>query len=566
MDQGDPEDCRRESMKPVASSRYTFRLGALLGAPILSALLMNGCIFSSERDPASPAADAPSGSADPAQGAAVLASLGYPKDQIKPVEGGFIVQGDMFFGLSDLNRSQKAPLAKTAQRQSTPISSPAPNRVTVTIHGSMSDWGPYVSQAVNDWNSVNTRLHLQLVPSGGNIVIYSDTSASCPAAFRNLADGIGGIANVALGGTPGASICINKDSPALTNDPIRVMTVTHELGHTIGFYHTDSNSGTLIPGTPVTDGSSLMGSSGSPGRVLSAEDIKALEIMYPSDKPLGGTDLDGDHKDDIVVWRPSDGRWYALASSTNFTSGFFWQWGQRGDMPMADMDMDGDGIDDKVVWRPGDGFWYAVLSATNTVRSIQWGQAGDLPISNHDMDGDGKDDLVFWRWKEAKFYVRTSSSNFNSSGSFAFGALGDIPVGGIDADRDGKDDWVLWRPTEGRFYVKFSSTGFTTSASFLRGSLGDIPVGSTDLDRDGKDDLTVFRLGTASWSALLSGDNFVSQRSLAVGVVGAVPVIGTDIDQDGLRDLTIWNPANGTWTVKTSSANFASNLSFVWGQ
>jgi hypothetical protein len=557
-------------MDPMADSKRKPRfLGAFPGAPLALALLMTGCLSSVDRDSASPPPDAASGTLDPAKGAAALESMGYPKERIRPVEGGFIVEGDMFFGLADLIDRDGAPLAKTAQRQSTPISSPAPNRITVAMHGSMgANWLPIASQSVNQWNSVNSRLHLVLVAGGANITIYSDTSSSCPSAFRNLPDGTGGITSTAAGGAPGPTICMNTDAPPFTNDPIRVMALTHEIGHAIGFLHTNTNDGTLIPGTSAVDGESIMGTGGSSSRTLSAGDIKALEIMYPSDKPLGGTDLDGDLKDDIVVWRPSDGTWRALASTTGFASGITSQWGQRGDLPMADMDMDGDGIDDKVVWRAGDGFWHAVLSATNAVRSIQWGQAGDVPIGNHDMDGDGKDDLVVWRWKDAKFYVLTSRSNFASGAAFPWGALGDIPVGGIDADRDGKDDWVVYRPGDGRFYVKFSATGFATSQSFLRGTPGggDVPVGGTDPDRDGKDDLAIWRPGSAAWFALLSGDNFVSQKTVTTGFVYAVPVSGTDIDQDGLRDLAIWNPANGTWIIKTSASNFASTLTFAWGQ
>lgn len=551
-------------MKPNVFSGTGIRIRPLLGASIVGAVMMTGCLSSADRDSPSRAAGGPP---DAARGAAVLESMGYPKDRIKEVEGGFIVEDDMFFPLSGLVPSGSAPFAKTAQRQSTPISSPPPNRVTVAMHGSMgSNWLPIVSQAVNQWNAVNSRLHLVLVPGSASITIYSDTSTACPSGFRNLPDNVGGIAVVASGGFPGQSLCINTDASGFTNDPVRVMVVTHEMGHTIGFNHTDGNAGTLVPGTPAADNLSIMGSSGNFSRALSADDIKALEIMYPSDKPLGGTDLDGDLEDDIVVWRPSDGTWRALTAASGFASGIGFQWGQRGDMPMADMDMDGDGKDDMVIWRPGDGFWHAALSATNTVRSIQFGQAGDVPISNHDMDGDGRDDLVLWRWKEAKFHVLTSRSNFAVSGSFALGAIGDIPVGGIDADRDGRDDWAVFRPGDGRFYVKTSSTGFAGTVSFLRGTLGDVPVGGTDPDRDGKDDLTVWRPGAGAWFALASGDNFVSQKTVNTGFVYAVPVSGTDIDQDGLRDLAIWNPGTAKWIVKTSSSDFASTLTFIWGQ
>lgn len=552
-------------MDPIAYTRRKPRLSAFLGAPLALALAMNGCLSSPDRDAGARSPGDASATLDPARGAAALESMGYAKDRIKRVDGGFIVEGDMFFGLADLIDREGAPLPKTAQRQSTPVSSANAPRVTVSVHPSLSAWFPIVSQAVNQWNSVNTRLHLTLLTGGGSITLYSDTSAACPVNFRNLAPNIGGIAATAAGGSPGAAICMNMDAPAYTNDRIRVMATTHELGHTLGFRHTDTNDGTLIPGTPAVDDNSIMGSGGNFSYVLSPDDIKALEIIYPSDKPLGGTDLDGDLKDDIVVWRPSDGTWRALTSASGFTSGISSQWGQRGDMPMADMDLDGDGKDDKVIWRPGDGFWHAVLSATNTVRSVQWGQTGDIPVPNVDMDGDRKTDLVVWRWKDGKFYVIPSTTPA-SGFAFALGAVGDIPVGGIDADRDGRDDLVVWRPSDTKFYIKLSGSGFATTQAIQQGQLGETPVGGTDPDRDGKDDLTTWRPGGGAWFSLGSASNFATQKIVTTGFVYAVPVSGTDIDKDGLRDLAIWNPGNGNWIIKNSATNFTTTSTFAWGQ
>ena len=542
----------------------------------LAVTLAGGLFFTSCLSPEQPGTgvldEAPAKPLSQEEGFRVLESMGFSRDKILAAGSHFVVEGDMVFSAEDLARQEAyspgeegAPLPKTAQRVFAAIRTPKPNLVRLAIHSSMTDWAKYVHQGVNTWNAPNTRLHIEVVPITGspNITIYSDASADCPDRHRNLPDGVGGQADVPGDGNPGPALCINKNSPFITTDVKRVMTITHELGHTLGFFHTDGTEGTLIPNTGA-DAFSLMNSGGNLDGALTFGDVKALEILYPSDKPLGGTDLDGDRKDDIVYWRPSNGAWSYLKSSTNFASSGSLQLGTRGDWPMADMDIDGDGTDDRVIWNQS--VFRFIPSTTGVLREITFGARRDIPVSNHDMDGDGKDDLTLWSWSDRQFYVVTSRSNFASTVSYPWGEIGDIPVGGIDADRDGKDDFVVWRPTQRLYWVRYSASNFTTSAAFTGGQPGDIPVGGTDIDRDGKDDLTTWRPSDGNWTALTSASNFASTVTQQWGGRGDVPIIGTDIDKDGKRDIGIWRPSIGTYYFKLSGTGFASSRSFVWGQ
>jgi uncharacterized delta-60 repeat protein len=212
-------------------------------------------------------------------------------------------------------------------------------------------------------------------------------------------------------------------------------------------------------------------------------------------------------------------------------------------------DFDGDGKDDIGVYRPSDTYWYLNRS-TGGFYAEQFGLSADKPIAA-DYDGDGKADIAIYRdgvW----MWMRSSDFTFATR---VCGQAGDIPRPIYGSD--GRADFLVFRPSNGKFYVH---PAFSSESEADMRDLDPLPTDKpvvADYDGDGRGDLAVFRNG--QWRIVTS--NNLALRLYNFGLAGDIPV-PADYDGDGRADYAVFRPSEGNWYIQKSTEGFyAAN----WG-
>lgn len=223
---------------------------------------------------------------------AYIKDLGFTENDIQEFPNLYIVQGDMAFPkdmiilepiLTDdgrIKQRQHAYLIGFANQ----------NNIRVKIDPTMTAapnmyWE--IHESINEWNTVKavgSRIRFTIVTGSTYGVDYDIIIRR----NNNLAPC--GIGQYPGGGTAGTYVEINKDILEPLTFVQRKATIMHELGHTIGFRHTDSTDGQPVPGYEGPDEWSIMKScccNFGGNNYLSADDKGATAVLYPTELPYG---------------------------------------------------------------------------------------------------------------------------------------------------------------------------------------------------------------------------------------------------------------------------------------
>lgn len=233
-----------------------------------------------------------------------IKSLGFSTDNIRKTDEGYLVEGDILLtddNLAEPSTDANLNIAETEQYRTTNLVKSLPRVITVSVTNLPQVYSDAVNTMISRYNSLGLRITFRRANAGttGNINVVGFNEGPS-GGFITL----GSAGFPTSSGQPFNQIRMNTNSAAYGSNPnllYLASVIQHEVGHCIGFRHTDymnrafscgasgagnegaSNVGAVrIPGTPSNpDAASFMLACSNGGnRTFNANDVIAVNYLY----------------------------------------------------------------------------------------------------------------------------------------------------------------------------------------------------------------------------------------------------------------------------------------------
>jgi hypothetical protein len=224
---------------------------------------------------------------------AKIYNLGFSnKNVTTDGNGNYIVEGDILISQQELDAKPEMQFLRVGdeeQYRTNNLVTGLPRNITVSLASALSTWSAALNTAISRYNALGLRITFTRVTSGANISIVNGSGSFLASA------------GFPSGGNPYNRVILNNS--AVSGQPQNTVAsiLAHEIGHCVGFRHTDyANRAYSCGGSPVNEGSSGVGAVHIPGtptgpsagswmlscigsgqnRPFTSSDITALNYLY----------------------------------------------------------------------------------------------------------------------------------------------------------------------------------------------------------------------------------------------------------------------------------------------
>ncbi|RDC61815.1 M57 family metalloprotease [Adhaeribacter pallidiroseus] len=199
--------------------------------------------------------------------------MGFGTKEVQRVDNGYLVEGDIFLteaALNDQHDPRFLRVGETEQYRTNSLVTPGassvnPRVITVSVSSRLpASYKNGTQVAIDRYNAENLLIKFLLVSSGGNIVLEKANGSYLASA------------GFPTGGNPYGSVKVNSraigDGNTATFYNYVGTIIAHEMGHCIGFRHTDyMDRSYSCGGSTANEGASTVGAVQIPGTPAAAD-------------------------------------------------------------------------------------------------------------------------------------------------------------------------------------------------------------------------------------------------------------------------------------------------------